>query len=175
MIISHPVLNRFSPSIKEIVPENGDDTLHISPLLSLVGLPPEPTALTTILGITQESSSLAHSNLQVANAGSQSSNIMFLRSGWWKLQFHVTYQSNFLAETLNGEAQIILDNGSITRNIMAIHSVIGVQNFTFEREFLLRDGLTGPAFSQAVQMNLAANTVGQSHQLSVSLSALKLL
>lgn len=169
MIISHPVLNRFSPSIREVTPEIGDDTLEISPSLQLMGLPPEPTnRVIGGSGNLQESSFILSQVLQITNSGALLSQIVQCRPGYWRLFMNISYISNFLGTLQSGEANIGLDDGTGTSQVLTIYGNVGVQSQRHEFELMA-------SRQYSLSLFLSSNTVGQDHRVLISIVGNKLL
>jgi hypothetical protein len=172
MIINHPVLNRFSPSIREIIPETDDDKIIIPNTFALVGLPPEPTYPQNATGQIAESSHFLNTFLQVNNGSGntqQNQTITILRNGYWNVNLHLEYISNFLDLASVHSFQIRLTPLlGFSTVILGIFGNIGVQNLVREFEVMIQTPST-------IDCILAANGVGNDHKVSVSTFFNKLL
>lgn len=165
MIINHPVLNRFSPSIREVEPQLNDDKVIIPNVFQLTGLPPEPLYIAGVINSTQESSFTTGNSFTVANGGPTNLTLCALRNGYWKIRMSGAYLSNYTSVLQGGDFQLLLTSGC---QMVTLYAFPGVQSFNTEAEFLLPS-------NTSVQVLLNTNGVGQSHQASVHLICNKLL
>jgi len=168
MIINHPVLNRFSPSIKEIIPQTGDDAMVIPNTLQMMTLPPEPLFLTGSSVNPQESSFGTGTSLTVANGGPTPVTMATLRPGLWRIRVSGCYLANYVSTLQGGDLQIILGSPTQGLNLLTFYAVVGTQSFDTEVEVLLPSNHT-------IGFTLNVNGVGNSHQASASVVCNKLL
>lgn len=171
MIINHPVLNRFSPSIREVEPQLNDDKLIIPNIFSLTGIPPEPVFRATPLSSKNYESSFAlQSNASVVNAGQLITNIGNLVSGWWRIKIIGCYKSNYVAAGVNpGDWRFLyLDGVSNWQAIAIFAQLSGSQIINVEHELFL---------PQVTSMShiMDANGVGQEQICSISVQGNKYL
>ena len=169
MIINHPVLNRFAPSIREAVPQINDDKLIIPNTLQLVGLPPEPV-FRALPGSsnTQESSFTTEQNATVANAAAVSLNFGILRNGLWSLNIFVGYRANFVGSTQAGDVKLSMDLGTGNVQLLTLYASVASQSAFREIELMLIQNTT-------LTFTLGANSVGQEHMCNIHVIANKLL
>jgi hypothetical protein len=170
MIITRPILQRLSPSIREAAPQATDGSLQIPSLFSFVGLPPEPL-FRAVTGVGATSSSVAvQVNAQVANAAQSILNPLSLLPGWWRLQIQGSYRSNYvLAGNTAGDFRIILaDTVSNWQMVTKFAQLSGSQPIDFQMEFLI----STQSFITSI---LDTNGVGQEHIYSLSIVAQRLL
>jgi hypothetical protein len=172
MIITRPVVQRLSPTIREATPQPSDGILQVPSLFSFVGLPPEPTQVQALAGTVNQSSCLVQVVQQVANAVQSNQSVMTLGAGWWRVKFTGSYRSNFvLATNSGGDYRLILtiDGGS---NVILVNrfatALLPAQDVNFEWEFMVRQSA---AFSSVLDANGAA----QEHTIAGSFIVSKLL
>lgn len=169
MIINHPVLNRFSPSIREISPETNDDKLIVPNTLQLSGLPCEPIFRTVAgSGNIQESSVMAERIITVANGGALLLELATLRQGYWEIDVFMAYRGNFVGVSNAGDARITIDLGSGSLTLLALYGQIEQGNSARRIKLMLQQTTVFSAF-------LGANGVGQEHMCVCSMIANKLL
>jgi hypothetical protein len=169
MIINHPVLNRFSPSLKEVAPQTGDDSLLIRPEVQLTGLPPEPLNRTIAgAGAIQETSFFTNQVLQITNSGGLLSQICTLRNGYWNLRFSLSYIASFLGTLQSGECNIAIDDGSAGIPVLTVYGTVGAQTLRFDMDVMVRNTLI-------ITLFLSANGVGQDHRAMAFVYGGKLL
>jgi hypothetical protein len=169
MIINHPFLNRFSPSIKEVIPEIDDDKLTVTNTLNMVGLPPEPSFRAAVgASNVQESSFHVDANVSIANAGASIFTLGILRSGWWKIYVQIAYRGNFVGVTQAGDARISIDAGTGSVQLLTVYANQQVFTVVREMEMMVANQATVTTF-------LNSNGVGQEHAANFSMVANKLL
>jgi len=168
MIINHPVLNRFSPSIREVIPQTGDDSLLIANQLALTALPPEPCIITGAATSPQESSFATGTSATIANAAQSQITLCSLRQGYWSIRVAGCYIANYLSILQGGDLQIILSNGLQNYQPITLYASGGVQSFDTEFEIMLPD-------LHVLSFLLNTNGVGNSHAASVHVLGNKLL
>lgn len=170
MIITRPILQRFSPAIQEAQPQVDDAILQIPPFFNLVGIPPEPIRRLLITGLTSSTSSVVQANGQVANAGQQLVQIMKITPGWWRIFISLAYRSNYvLATATPGNFRVLLEDiASNFQLITAFAQLSGSQNINLEQDYLFTIDTT-------ITTILDTNGVGQEHTYSGSFCAQRLL
>jgi hypothetical protein len=172
MLITRPILQRLSPSIREAAPQSTDGVVQVPSLFSFVGLPPEPTQVQALAGSVNQSSLVVQLVQQVANAIQSTQSVMTLGPGWWKVKFTGSYRSNYvlatnsggdwrLILTIDGSSNVILFNRFAT-------ALIPTQDAIAEWEFLVRGSA---AFSSVLDANGAA----QEHTIAGTFMGSKLL
>jgi len=169
MIINHPLLNRLSPSIREVEPQLNDDKIVIPNVLQLVGLPPEPSFRTVSAGSNvQESSFHAEVNTSVANGVSSNSTLGVCRSGWWKIYIQVAYRGNFIGSVQAGDARLAMDLGNGSIQMLTVYANSQALTVVREFEIMVQNQATFTTF-------LGPNGVAQEHSANFSMVANKLL
>jgi len=171
MIISHPILNRFSPAIREAQPQIGDDVVHIANKFHLTGMPPEPLFRAgPLFGKVYESSFAIQFNSQVANGAQATAQIGTLGPGWWRLKLTGCYRSNYVEAAVNpGDYRFLM--ADLVSNWQAISiwaQLSGTQNIDFELELFLSQTLVMTSI-------LDANGVGQAHAITLAVVGNKYL
>jgi len=168
MVINHPVLNRLSPSIREIEPQTGDDSLIIPNRFSFVGLPPEPLFIAGTSTSTQESSFATGTSATIANAGATSFPLCTLRNGYWSIRISGAYSANYVSVLQGGDFQLNLSGPTQIAQILTRYAAVGAQSFDTTFEVLIQQ-------NHALAFLLNTNGVGNSHQASVHVLCNKLL
>jgi len=168
MIINHPVLNRFSPSIREIEPQLNDDKLVVPNVFSLQGLPPEPLFLTGVSTNAQESSFGTGTSQTIANGGPTTIQLATLRPGWWRIRSQGCYLANYTSVLQAGDMQITLGSPTQGFTLASLYAFAGAQYWDTEVEVLLQQNHT-------LSVLLNTNGVGQSHQVNSNILCNKLL
>jgi len=175
MVINHPVLNRFSPSIKEVMPEVGDDRILIRNLFSLTGLPPEPVQIQGGgINNPQDGSFANGTSFTIANAAASSVTLAFLRNGYWRIRVTGCYIANYVSILQGGDLQINLSTPSQIFQMGTLYAGNNVQQFDFEIEVMLPTISVAP-FAHTVSVTLNTNGVGNSHAVSAHILGNKLL
>lgn len=168
MIINHPVVNRFSPAIREVEPVINDDKLIIPATFNLVGLPPEPLIVAGASAGVQESSFSNGNSFTVTNAGPTAINLATLRNGYWRCRFYGCFLTNYTSVLQGGDFTITLLSATQTVQLVTLYAIPGTQIVDTTLEFLI-------AQNHIVNLTISANGVGQTAQVSMNILANKLL
>lgn len=168
MLINHPVLNRLSPSVREVEPQTGDDTLVIPNRFSLTGLPPEPLFIAGTSTSTQESSFATGTSGTITNAVGASFPLCTLRNGWWSIRISGAYSANYVSILQGGDFQVNLSGPTQIAQILTRYAAVGAQSFETEFKIMIQQ-------NHAIAFFLNNNGVGNSHQASCHVVCNKLL
>jgi hypothetical protein len=176
MIIQRSFFSRFSPAIKEAVPQNDDRQLVVPSRFSLVGLPPEPLHLTGA-GNNEQNSSFARTlNFSVTNAAASVDTPCRLSPGYWHIYILGSYSSNYASALVAGPdfAIAFVEAASNVTLVSRFAQLVGCQPFHDEFDIMI----SNPAVlnsTNSFTATLAANGVGQTHSLSYTLVCNRLL
>jgi hypothetical protein len=175
MIINHPILNRFSPSIKEVFPQTDDDKVVVPNIFNLNGLPPEPLQIQGGgTGQVAESSIATGTSLTVANSGPTSVLLAQIRPGWWRLRATGCYSANYVSTNQGGDFLVFLQSATQTYQMITLYAAVGTQSFNVEIEVMIPNTTNAGNIHQ-FSMQLGVNGVGNTHQVSCHILCNKLL
>lgn len=171
------ILGAIARAIKRASPGTFETSLTIPdqffPQIKLIEPSQFPANATTD---TKNTSVITYSQGQVANAGAASATVIVLAPGFWELNFHTVYSSNYPTAPNNGlQIQIQQGNNAATFGTTELlmemfcttaggGSLIQERSFEFATEF-----------GVDLTWMLSGNGAGNSHGFSMSLIANKLV
>lgn len=175
MLITRPIVQRLSPSIREAQPQTGDDIVRVPSIFHFTGIPPEPIRRiqdSTNATLLSTSSALSVTRQLPASSAADAFNMCRLSPGWWEIFFSISYTSTYVTTTANDFELTLGDETGVIALCTLIAQLAGAQHIEKRVSLMIPSNIGSGGL---IGFILQATAAAQTHGASVDMQCNKLL